>query len=114
MKFPQLFSRLKKKREFERLQMPFIQSLIDFDIIIEIGYAQEEKRELTPKQLFLLKIGSVSTVRRRLSKLTTQGIVARRANTKDHRSEFLTLSASSLKILEKYGGILLSLAEPIR
>ena|ERR1700730_8812832 len=113
MKFPRLFAALKKKREFERLEMPFVGSLLDFDIIIEIGYAQEQKWRITPKQLFLLKFGSVRTVRRRLAKLTADGVVVRHANASDHRSEFLTLSALSLKTLEKYGGVLLSLADPI-
>jgi DNA-binding MarR family transcriptional regulator len=105
MKFPQLFAALRKKREFERLQMPFITSMLDFDVIIEIGYAQEQNRAITPKQLFLLKLGSVTTVRRRLARLTAQGIVARHGNTRDHRSEFLTLPASTLRILEKYGNL---------
>ena len=112
MKFPQLFAALKKKREFERLEMPFIGSLLDFDIIIEIGYAQEQKWRITPKQLFLLKLSSVRTVRRRLTKLTEAGVVLRHANAKDNRSDFLTLSASSVRTLDKYGGILLSLANP--
>jgi DNA-binding MarR family transcriptional regulator len=114
MKFPQLFSTLKKIRQFERLQLPFIRSLIDFDIIIEIGYAQENKAPLTPKQLFLLKLGSVTTVRRRLALLTAQGIVSRHANTKDHRSEILTVSPSSLKLFEKYGNVLAGILEPGR
>jgi hypothetical protein len=106
MKFQKLFAGLKKIREFERLQLPFVTSLIDFDIVIEIGYAQEQRKEFTPKQLFLLKIGSVTTVRRRLAKLTEQGIVTLRTNTKDHRSDFLTISASSLKVMDRYGGVL--------
>jgi hypothetical protein len=114
MKLPQLFATLRKKREFERLQMPFINSLLDFDIIIEIGYAEEQKKAITPKQLFLLELGSVTTVRRRLARLTADGIVARHANTRDHRSELLTLSSSTLRVLEKYGSLLLSIAEPIR
>lgn len=105
-----LFAGLKKIREFEKLQLPFIKSFIDFDIIIEIGYAQEQKKVLTPKQLFLLKVGSVTTVRRRLAKLTEQGIVMRRTNTRDHRSDFLTISASSLRLLDKYGGVLASIS----
>jgi DNA-binding MarR family transcriptional regulator len=104
MKYIKLFAGLKKMRDFERSQLPFIKSLIDFDIIIEIGYAQEQKRAFTPKQLS--KVGSVTTVRRRLVKLTEQGVVARSTNAKDHRSELLTLTASSLKILEKYGRML--------
>lgn len=110
MKFPKLFAGLKKIREFERLQLPFVRSLIDFDIIIEIGYAQEQETTFTPKQLFLLKIGSVTTVRRRVVKLTEQGIVVRHTNTNDHRSDLLTLSASSLKLLERYGGVLSSIS----
>ena len=62
-------------REFEQLQLPFIRSFIDFDIIIEIGYAQENTKPLSPKPLFLLGLGSITTVRRRLAKLTEQGIV---------------------------------------
>jgi DNA-binding MarR family transcriptional regulator len=110
MKFPQLFAILRKKREFERLQMPFIRSLLDFDLIIEIGYAQEQKKKITPKQLFLLNLSSVSSVRRRLSKLTKEGIVVRQPNSRDQRSEFLTLSVASVRVLEKYGGLLISLS----
>lgn len=101
-----LFESLRKIREFERLQLPFLRSVIDFDIIIEIGYAEEQKRPLTPKQLFLLKLGSLTTVRRRLRKLEEQGIVTRRANKDDRRSAFLAIHASSLKLLSKYGRLL--------
>jgi DNA-binding MarR family transcriptional regulator len=104
MKFSKLFAGLRKMRDFERLQLPFIKSLTDFDIIIEIGYAQEQKRAFTPKQLS--KVGSVTTVRRRLVKLTEQGVVARSTNVNDRRSDLLTLTASSLKLLEKYGRML--------
>lgn len=75
-----LFAALRKIREFERLQLPFLNSLIDFDIIIEIGFAAEQKQPLTPKQLFLLHLGSLTTVRRRLTKLVDQGIVTRSTN----------------------------------
>jgi hypothetical protein len=114
MKFPQLFATLKKIRQFERLQLPFIRSLVDFDIIIEIGCAQENKAALTPKQLFLFKLGSVTTVRRRLAILTSLGIVVRNANAKDHRSEFLTLSGASVKLFEKYGSVIAGILEPGR
>lgn len=93
-------------REFERLQLPFIRSLIDFDIIIEIGYAQEMQKPLTPKPLFLMKLGSNTTVRRRLAKLTEQGIVIRQTNPDDRRSDVLSISTSSLKLMGKYGGML--------
>ncbi len=98
-----LFATLRKIREFERLELPFLKSIIDFDIIIEIGYAQEQKQMLAPKQLFLLKLGSPTTVRRRLVKLIGQGIVRTRTNTNDRRSTILTLAPSIHRLLAKYG-----------
>jgi DNA-binding MarR family transcriptional regulator len=112
MKFLKLFAGLKKMRDFERQQLPFIKSLTDFDIIIEIGYAQEQKRSFTPKQLST--VGSVTTVRRRLVKLTEQGVVSRRTNANDHRSDLLTLSASSLKLLERYGRMLTGIGQLVK
>jgi DNA-binding MarR family transcriptional regulator len=98
-----LFAALKKMRDFERQQLPFIKSLIDYDIIIEIGYAQELRKPLTPKPLFLMALGSATTVRRRLARLIEQGIVKRSRDEGDRRSNILTLSPSSLKLLGKYG-----------
>jgi len=69
-----LFAGLKRIREFERRQLPFLKSVIDFDIIIEIGYAEEQGQPLTLKQLFLLEFGSRTTVRRKLAKLVEQRI----------------------------------------
>ena len=104
MKRTTLFGALRKMREFERLQLPYFASLTDFDIVIEIGDAQERKKSFTPKQLFLLKIGSVSTVRRRLATLTHRGIVRRKTNAKDRRSDVLTVSAATIRQLERYCG----------
>ena|SRR5258706_12506415 len=108
MKAMKLFAALKKKREFERLHLPFFQSIIDFDILIEIGYAEEQKRPLTLKRLLLLNVSSRTTVSRRLARLVEQGIVTRRKNTDDQRSSFLTISSSSLKLFTKYGSVLTS------
>ena len=105
-----LFASLRMMREFERGQLPFITSLLDFDLIIEIGYAQEEDKPLTPKQLFLLEIGSVTTVRRRLARLAEKGVVRRRINPADRRSEILTVTAPNLKLLGKYGRVLTAFA----
>ncbi len=108
----QLFAALRKIRQFERLKLPFIKALIDFDIIIEIGYAAEQGQPLTPKQLFLLDIGSLTTVRRRLAKLVDAGIVIRRPNAED-RSAFLALSPPSLKLFGKYGSALTAISATI-
>ena len=104
-----LFSGLKKIREFERTQLPFLQSLVDFDIVIEIGYAEEQNHPLTLKQLFLLNISSRSTVRRKLARLVEQGIVSRRPHANDHRAMVLTIASSSLRMLTKYCGALASI-----
>ena len=108
-----LFAALRKIREFERLQLPFLKSVIDFDIVIEIGYAEEEGQPLTLKHLYLLNITSRSTVRRRLARLIGLGIVVRRKHAKDQRSVTLTVSASNLKLLGKYGGALCTISSTI-
>jgi DNA-binding MarR family transcriptional regulator len=104
-----LFTGLKKIREFEKDQLPFLESLIDFDIIVEIGYAEEQGQPLTLKQLFLLNIGSRTTVRRKLARLIEKGIVTRRKHAQDNRAAVLTISSSSLKLLGKYCGALESI-----
>ncbi|HXF16018.1 MAG TPA: hypothetical protein VN496_03385 [Burkholderiales bacterium] len=98
-----LFEALKKVRELERTQLPFIRSVIDFDILIEIGYAEETRRPMTLKQVLLLNLSSRTTVRRRVLKLIKDGVVRRRADANDRRSSLLTISASNLKLMAKYG-----------
>ena len=105
-----LFTGLKKIREFERLQLPFLKSVVDFDIVIEIGYAEEQGQPLTLKQLFLLNFSSRTTVRRKLARLIEQGIVIRRKHANDHRASLLIISPSSVKLLGKYGGTLASIS----
>ena len=105
-----LFTGLKKIREFERQQLPFLKSVVDFDIVIEIGYAVEQGQPLTLKQLFLLNFGSRTTVRRKLAKLIEQGIVFRRKHANDHRASLLIISPSTVKLLSKYGGTLTSIS----
>jgi hypothetical protein len=106
----QLFTGLKKIREFERLQLPFLKSVVDFDIVIEIGYAEEQEQPLTLKQLFLLNISSRTTVRRKLARIIELGIVIRRKQVNDHRASLLIISPASVKLLGKYGGTLTSIS----
>ena len=105
-----LFTGLKKIREFERRQLPFLKSVFDFDIVIEIGYAEEQGQPLTLKQLFLLNLSSRTTVRRKLAKLIERGIIIRRKHANDHRASLLMISPSSVKLLSKYGGTLTSIS----
>lgn len=80
-------------------EMPGIKTYKDFDILIEIGYHQEEGNPLTLKQLMLLKIASQATVRRYLNGLVRDGMVEKFASTGDQRSVELRLSASTCKTL---------------
>ena len=105
-----LFTGLREIRELERLQLPFLKSVVDFDIVIEIGYAEEQGQPLTLKQLFLLNILSRTTVRRKLARLIEQGIVIRRKHVNDHRASLLIISPSCVKLLCKYGGTLTSVS----
>jgi DNA-binding MarR family transcriptional regulator len=105
-----LFTGLKKIREFERRQLPFLKTVVDFDIVIEIGYAEEQEEPLTLKQLFLLNISSRTTVRRKLAILIERGIAIRRKHANDHRASLLTISPSIVKVLGKYGGTLTSIS----
>jgi len=105
-----LFTGLKKIRAFERLHLPFLKSVVDFDIVIEIGHGEEQGQPLTLKQLFLLNISSRTTVLRKLARLVEQGIVIRRKHANDHRASLLIISASSVKLLARYGGMLTSIS----
>jgi DNA-binding MarR family transcriptional regulator len=105
-----IFTGLKKIREFERKQLPFLKTVVDFDIVIEIGYAEEEEKPLTLKQLFLLNLSSRTTVRRKLARLIERGIVIRRKHANDHRTSLLTIAPAIVKVLGRYGGTLTSIA----
>ena len=105
-----LFTGLRKIREYERPQLPFLKTVVDFDVVIEIGYAEEEEKPLTLKQLFLLNLSSRTTVRRKLAKLIERGIIIRRKHAQDQRASLLTISPSVVKVLGKYGGTLTSIS----
>ena len=105
-----LFTGLRKIRDYQRAQLPFLKSVIDFDIVIEIGYAEEEGHPLTLKHLFLLNVSSRTTVRRKLAKLIEQGVIVRRKHANDLRATLLIISPACIKLLSKYGGTLTSIS----
>jgi DNA-binding MarR family transcriptional regulator len=105
-----LFAGLRKIRGFQKVQLPYLNSLFDFDIVIEIGYAEELGKPLTLKQLFLLNISSRTTIRRKLARLIDQGVVAPRKNPSDQRATLLAISVSSAKVLAKYGSAIASIS----
>jgi DNA-binding MarR family transcriptional regulator len=98
-----LFAALRKVREYERLELPSLKSLIDFDIVIEVGFAHEEGQPLSLKQLFLMELAPRTTIRRRLAKLVKAGVVIRELHQNDRRTTVLTVSTNGHKTFSRYG-----------
>ena len=106
-----LFAGLRKIREHERGQLPFLKSVADFDIVVEIGYHEERGRPIGLKQLFLQDICSKATVRRRLAKLIEGGVVIRNSLEEDRRVSILLISPGTLKLFRKFTGVISDVAE---
>jgi hypothetical protein len=100
-----LFAGLRKIRLFERGQLPVLRTLIDFDIVIEIGYEEERGSPVTLKKLYLLKLCSPGTLRRKLNQLTASGIVIKKDHPTDGRSSRLLISPTTFKQLCRYSGV---------
>ena len=97
-----LFERLRAMRTFERQHLEFFSTGEDYYLVGEIGYHQAKGQPLTLKQLFLLDIGSVATIQRRLRRLKARGMVRHRRAKRDRRSVELTLTPKCLRIFAKY------------
>ena len=85
-----VFERLRTLRTFEKQHLSFLRTVEDHDLVCEIGYHQAEGRALTLKQIFLLDVGSVATVQRRLRRLKQLGVVHQHRSAADGR-EFLKI-----------------------
>ena len=96
------FARLKALRDFERSQLAFLKTLEDRDLLYEIGLAQSQGQPLTVKQVFLLGLGSVPTVQRRLGRLRRLGVIQQRRCDHDRRSVEITLAPKAAKVLVQY------------
>src|SRR4051812_27522791 len=97
-----VFERLRALRTFEKQHLGFLRTIEDHNLVREIGYHQAEGTPLTLKQLFLLDIGSVATVQRRLRRLKQLGIVQQKKSMTDGRAVHITLAPRALKLIEKY------------
>ena len=105
-----LFAGLRKIREYQKGRLLFVRSMVEFDIIIEIGYAEECGEPITLKQLQLLNICSRTTMQRKLTQLIEQQVVQRYKNSHDRRANMLGVSPKSLRLLKRYGRMLRSIA----
>lgn len=100
-----LFDKLRARSAFEKQRLEFFGTVEDHHLIGEIGYHQATGKPLTLKQLFLLDVGSVATVQRRLRRLKELGLVQHRRSPSDRRAVELTLSPKCLRNLAKYDAL---------
>jgi DNA-binding MarR family transcriptional regulator len=103
-----LFEKLRALRAFEKQHLDFFSTVEDHHLIGEIGYHQAKGKPLTLKQLFLLDVGSVATVQRRLRRLKELGLVQHRRAANDRRAVELTLSPKCVRIFAKYDALMSS------
>ena len=104
-----IFSDLRNIIRLERLHLPFIDTLEDRDIAIQIGYYDVIRGEpLTLKLLYLLDIGSVATVQRRLARLVDKGVILKRRHAGDRRALTLHLTAGAKREYQRFSAGLTS------
>jgi hypothetical protein len=101
-----LFEKLRVLRAFEKQNLDFFSTVEDHHLIGEIGYYQSKGKPLTLKQLFLLDVGSIATVQRRLRRLKELGLVQQRRSATDRRTVELSLSPKCIRIFAKYGALM--------
>ena len=104
------FDDLRRIREFEKRELPFIRTIEDADIVREIGFHQKASQPLTLKELFALGIGSPATVQRKLARLKALGVVQQTRVDRDRRSFALLLSPSVQKAYARYLSLLKTLS----
>jgi DNA-binding MarR family transcriptional regulator len=96
------FKKLKTIRMFEMQHMPHLRTHEDFDIVVEIGFHQENGTPLPLKGLALLNISSPATIQRRVYTLVQNGIITRVRCSTDRRSVELGVSVQTRKLIERY------------
>ena len=96
-----IFEKLHSVRTYQRTHMPYLESLEDYDIVCEIGHAQEKGKAFTPSHLLACQLGSPATVRRRLTRLVKLKVVVSKPHAEDGRLVLLSLSRGTIKAYEK-------------
>lgn len=106
------FEKLRALRTFRAEHADIFSTLEGHHLISEIGLHQAKGEPLTLKQLFLLGIGSVATVQRRLRRLKALGLVRHRQAPSDRRSVELTLSPKCVRVFAQYDALMSSKSLP--
>jgi DNA-binding MarR family transcriptional regulator len=105
-----LFTGLRKIRQSERAHLPFLKTVIDYDIVIEIGYEEERGHPTTLKRLYLLDICSRGTLRRHLGRLVADEMIIREKHPVDGRASLLLIPPATVRLFSKYSGVLTAIS----
>jgi hypothetical protein len=96
-----VLGRLRSLRAFQRRHLHCLRTIEDLDLVCEIGHYQGQRRPLTLKQVYLLGIGTVPTIQRRLRHLRRAGCVQQRRGEGDRRTMELTLAPRLLQVFSR-------------
>src|SRR6478752_309187 len=96
------FESLREKRAYERRFLPLLKTVVDFDVVCEVGYHQLVGNPLTVKHLLLLCLAPPATVLRRLDRLCELNIVLRVQSHRDGRVHHLLVTPDTLRLFANY------------
>lgn len=97
-----VFASLRALRAYKKKHLPFVQTMEDLDLLLEIAYHQELGTPLSMKQIYLLGIASVATVQRRLRRLRQHGAIVQFRSTDDGRNMHVRMTPKVAKIFMRY------------
>ncbi len=95
--------RVRRLRQLERRAFPFLETLVDYDVVLVIGAAQRSGAPMTLKLLLAEGISSASTIQRRLRRLERLGAVIRVRSILDRRVWTLGLSPGVFTAYSRIG-----------
>lgn len=96
------FQKLKVASISRKLLLPFVKSLLDHDILVAIGAAEETQIPLGYKQLVLLNLAPATTLRRRLNVLLGNRTIRRSTQRDDGRRVCYSLHRKTLAAYQLY------------
>ncbi len=102
-----IFNFLARLADLEKGAVPFVWTREDRDILISIGAAQENGQPLGLKGLILRKIGTPSTLRRRVAYLIDRGYIEKTTDPKDRRAVVYVVSQPVVSYMNLLGAELL-------
>jgi len=87
------FQHLRAVAEHRRHCLPFVTTLVDYDLLVEIGYWERRGEPIMHKGLLHIQPWKRTTLRRRLAHLRKRGVVLSKRG-RDGRSVVFTLDRS--------------------